>query len=267
MPVRIVTDSSAGLPRELAEELGITVLPLHVLSRGEATSTAGLTALELTAAYARQLERGGDDGVLALHLSKELSSTWTNAVTAAGVFDGTVHVVDTNSAGMAIGAAAMAAAKLAKQSEDLEACYQAAIDTLERAELYLYLHRIDDLRKSGRLSPATALMSSALATRPIMMLREGRVELAAKTRTQTKAFIKLVEMIAERAASRPVFVAIQQTEAREAANALLRTMQAVLTPETTYLMTDLDEAIGTHVGPGALAVTVVYPQDGDHPQS
>ncbi|MEJ5998375.1 DegV family protein [Corynebacterium sp. H130] len=267
MPVRVVTDSSAGLPKDLAEDLEITVLPLHVMSRGGATSTAGLTALELTAAYARQLERGNDDGVLALHLSKELSSTWTNAVTAAGVFDGTVHVVDTNSAGMAIGAAAMAAAKLAKQGEDLETCYQAAIDTLERAELYLYLHRVDDLRKSGRLSATTALMSSALATRPIMTLREGRVELAAKTRTQTKAFIKLVEMIAEKASGQPVFIAIQHTEAREAANTLLKTMQAVLHVDSSYVLTDLDEAISTHVGPGALAIAVVYPQTVTHPQA
>ncbi|MFV8381981.1 DegV family protein [Corynebacterium hindlerae] len=258
MPVRVVTDSSVGLPQDIAEDLEITVLPLHVMSRGGSTSTAGLTALELTAAYARQLERGKDDGVLALHLSKELSSTWTNAVTAAGVFDGNVHIVDTNSAGMAIGAAAMSAARLAKQGEDLETCYEAAVDTLERSELYLYLHRVDELRKSGRLSPAIALMSSALATRPIMMLREGKLELAAKTRTQTKAFIKLVEMIAEKAQGKPVFIAIQQTEAREAARALQKTMQAVLHEDTSYMMADLDEAIGTHVGPGALAVTVVY---------
>lgn len=261
MPVRIVTDSSVGLPQELAEELDITVLPLHVLSRGGATSTAGLTALELTAAYARQLERGNDDGVIALHLSKELSSTWTNAVTAAGVFPGTVHVVDTNSAGMAVGAAAMAAARLAKQGADVESCYEAATDTLERSELYLYLHRVEELRKSGRLTPAIALMSSALATRPIMMLREGKLELAAKTRTQTKAFIKLVEMITEKAAGRPVFIAIQQSEAREAGRALRKTMEAVLHEDTSYMMTELDDAIGAHVGPGALAVTVVYPTE------
>ncbi|MEJ5928598.1 DegV family protein [Corynebacterium sp. H128] len=258
MPVRIVTDSSAGLPADIVEELDITVVPLHVMSRGGATSTAGLSALELTAAYARQLERGHDEGVLALHLSKELSSTWSNATAAAAVFDDTVRVVDTNSAGMAVGAAAMAAARLAKQGADLERCYEAAVNTLERADLFLYLHRIEDMRKSGRLSPATALMSSALATRPIMTIRGGKVELAAKTRTQTKAFIKLVEMIAEKAGGKPVFIAIQQTEAREAAKALLKTMQAVLAEGTSYLTSELDDAIGAHVGPGALAVSVVY---------
>ncbi|MDU0479375.1 DegV family protein [Staphylococcus chromogenes] len=258
MAVRIVTDSSACLPKDIAEELDITVAPLHVMSRSGIASTAGLTALELTAVYARQLERGNDDGVLALHLSKELSSTWSNAVTASAVFEDAVRVIDTDSAGMGLGAAAMAAAKLAARGESLEVCYEAAVDTLERSEIYVYLHRIDDLRRSGRLSPAIALMSSALATRPIMMLNKGKLELAAKTRTQTKAFIKLVEMIAEKAAGKPAFIAIQQHEAREAARHLQSTMEAVLPEGTSYLVTDVDPVLAVHLGPGSLAVTVVY---------
>ncbi|AKK03768.1 DegV family protein [Corynebacterium epidermidicanis] len=263
MPVRVVTDSSANLPADIVEELDITIAPLHVMSRSGVASTAGLTALELTAVYARQLERGHDDGVLALHLSKELSSTWTNAVTASAVFDDSVRVIDTNSAGMGLGAAAMAAAKLASRGASLGECYEAAVDTLERSELYVYLHRIDDLRRSGRLSPATALMSSALATRPIMMLKNGKLELAAKTRTQTKAFIKLVEIIAERAAGQPVFVAIQQHEAREAARHLQTTMEAVLASGSSYLTTDIDPVLSVHLGPGSIAVSVVYSQSPD----
>ena len=113
MAVRIVTDSSSGLPADVVEELGITVLDLHVLDREgrEEASTSGLGSLELAAAYARQLERGGDDGVVALHLSNQLSSTYSAAVTASGVFDDKVRIVDTASVGMAVGAAAMAAAR------------------------------------------------------------------------------------------------------------------------------------------------------------
>ena len=113
MPVRIVTDSSAGLPADVVEELGITVVDLHVMADGEGdgASTAGLSSLELVAAYARQLERGGDEGVLALHLAKELSSTWSAAVQAAAIFpEEQVRVIETGSVGMAVGAAAMTAA-------------------------------------------------------------------------------------------------------------------------------------------------------------
>ena len=75
MTVRVVTDSSSNLPAWVAEELHIEVVELHAMG----DTTAGLSALELAATYARQLERGGDDGLVALHIGKELSSTWSNA--------------------------------------------------------------------------------------------------------------------------------------------------------------------------------------------
>ena len=57
MPVRVVTDTSAGLPEHVARDLGITVLDLHMVGDEDDKSTSGLSSLELAAAYARQLER------------------------------------------------------------------------------------------------------------------------------------------------------------------------------------------------------------------
>ncbi|WP_034649512.1 DegV family protein [Corynebacterium vitaeruminis] len=259
MPVRIVTDSSSGLPEDVVKELDITVVDLHLVSEeGDHQSTSGLSALELTAAYARQLERGGDDGVVALHLSKELSSTWSAAVTAAGVFDGTVQVIDTNSVGMAVGAAAMAAARLALDGAGLDECVDLAQDTLLRSETWLYLHRIDELRKSGRISAATALLSTALATKPIMHLNSGRIELAVKTRTQSKALAKLTELISARAQGEPAFIAIQQYDAKEAARALEEQLQEALAERTSIMITDMEETLAIHCGPGALGVSAVF---------
>lgn len=263
MPVRIVTDSSSCLPENIVEELDITVIDLHMMSRGEDRSTSGLSTLELVAVYARQLERGGDDGVLALHLSKELSSTWSAAVAAAAVFDeNAVRVVDTSSIGMAVGAAAMAAAALATQGASLEECYNAAIDTLERSELWLYVHRIDELRKSGRLSAATSLMSTALAMRPIMHLRGGKLDVAAKTRTPSKAFAKIVELVALGAAGQPVFVAIQQHEARESARHLQKQLEEALPEGSSFMIVEMDVVLAVHSGPGAIAVSAVYASEG-----
>ena len=67
MGVRVVVDSSAGLPQEVVEELDICVVDLHRVEGAEGESSSGLSSLELAACYARQLERGGDDGVIALH--------------------------------------------------------------------------------------------------------------------------------------------------------------------------------------------------------
>ncbi|WP_080793773.1 DegV family protein [Corynebacterium pacaense] len=264
MAVRIITDSSACLPEEVADELDITVINLHLMHNGEERSTSGLSSLELAAAYARQLERGGDAGVLALHISKELSSTWSSAVTASAVFeDGAVRVVDTGSLGMAVGAAAMAAAKLAKEGASLEECYDIAVDTLQRSETWIYLHRIDEIRRSGRISAATAVVSAALANRPIMRVHDGRVELAAKTRTQSKAFAKLVELAQIRAHGEPVFVAIAQNEAREAAKSLQQLLEDSLPEGSSFMAVDVDPTLSVHSGPGAIAVSAVFSSPAD----
>ena len=264
MPVRIVTDSSSGLPQEVAEELGITVLDLHVLNREakdgkEEATTSGLSSLELAAGYARQLERGGDEGVVALHLSGQLSSTYSAAVSAAGIFDDQVRIVETDSVGMAVGAAAMAAASLALDGASLDECQAKAEETLRNSATWLYLQRIDEMRKSGRLSAGTAFMSAALlAIKPIMQLTGGKMELAGKTRTQTKAFAKLVELVLERAQGEPAFVAIQHNDAQEGAYQLRDLLEEMLADGSSFMVLPLTPALAIHTGPGAIGVSAVY---------
>ncbi|MCS4535345.1 DegV family protein [Corynebacterium sp. HS2168-gen11] len=258
MAVRIVTDSSAGIPPQVANDLGITVIDLHVLGNDTDRSTSGLSPLELAAAYARQLERGGDEGVVALHLSKELSSTWSAAVTASGVFNDQVVVIDTGSVGMSVGAAAMAAARIAQDGGSLTECVEFAEDTLQRSETWIYLHRIDELRKSGRISTATAMLSTALATKPIMRVVNGYIELAVKTRTQTKAFAKLTELVVKRAAGLPVFVALQHNEAREAARVLEQLLLEQLPEGSSIMIVPMEQTLAVHTGIGAIGVSTVF---------
>ncbi|MBZ8178346.1 DegV family EDD domain-containing protein [Corynebacterium poyangense] len=259
MTVRIVTDSSSGLPENIVDELGITVIDLHLLSEDEQvpTGTAGLNALELTAAYARQLERGGDDGVVALHLGRNLSSTMSAALTAAAIFDNKVRVVETGTVGMAVGAAAMAAARLARDGASVDDCQEIAESTLARSRTWLYLDHVDAIRRSGRISTATAVISSTLASRPIMHIRDGRIELAAKTRTPTKAFSKLAELIQEQAEGRPVFVGIQHADALENAERLYDLFSQVLAPGTSIMIVPLPDVLLAHCGSGAIGVSVV----------
>ncbi|GAA3521508.1 DegV family protein [Corynebacterium pilbarense] len=259
MAVRVVVDSSAGLPAEVVRELDITVAGMHLTGNGEDRGTSGLSSLELAACYARQLERGGDDGVIALHLSKALSSTWSAAVAASAVFPGTVKVVETDAAGMTIGAAAMAAATVAQEGGDLAACEEMAKSTLARSETWVYLHQLDDLRKSGRLPTGTAVLSAALlANKPILRIHDGKLELAGKTRTQSKAFAKLTELVVERAGGQPVFAAIQHADAEEAADQLASSLEAQLPEGSRVMCEPLVDVLAVHTGPGAIGLSVVF---------
>ncbi|PIS67581.1 fatty acid-binding protein DegV [Corynebacterium striatum] len=262
MSVRIVTDSAAGLSQEIVEQLQIQVLDLHVMDTEGEQSTSGLTSLELAAAYSRQMERANDAGVVAIHLSKELSSTWSAAVTASGVFPDTVKVIDSGSAGMVMGAAAMAAAKLAQEGASLEECHAAAVDTVKRGKTWVYLNSTEDLRRSGRLSATTAMLSTALlATKPIMSIVGGKLELVGKTRTQTKAFTKLVDLIASRADGDPVFVALQHNDAEEPAERLLELLEMALPEGSSFMLEELTDVLAVHAGPGAIGVSVVFSKE------
>ena len=265
MAVQVVTDSSASLNEDVIAELGINVLDLHVVEKtakdgSVERSTAGLSSLELAAAYGRLVERSQGDGVLVLHLPKELSSTWTSAQTAVGLFDDDeIRIIDSPAIAMAMGAAVMTAAKLAQQGAGLDECHDAALGVLSRSATWVYLHRIDDLRRSGRLSTTTAMLSTALlATKPIMQFVEGKLELVGKTRTQTKAFNKLVELISQEAGGEPAFVAIQHSDAEDAADTLYDLLVDALATGSSVMVQDMDEVLRIHVGSGAVGVSAVF---------
>ena len=289
MTVHVVTDSSSCLTQEMADKAGVTIVDLHTSGKGAERTTAGLGALELTACYARLLERGGDDGVVAVHISKELSATWSNATTAAGIFDGLVRVLDTNSVAMTNGFAALKAAEVAREGGSLDEVAKAAQAVIAESNLLLYLHRLDTMRKGGRLSPGQTLLSTALAIKPILRLTEGKIALAAKTRTQHKAMEKMVEMVTavvtdevQRAAGagtdpRTVKVAVQQVSAVEVAEKLVTSMReniactaaaaedaakeseapAPKIPEVDFELMEASEVLAIHSGPGAIAVSTV----------
>ncbi|AKK11620.1 DegV family protein [Corynebacterium uterequi] len=258
MSVRVVVDSSASLPAEVVQRLDIEVLGLHRLADDKAESTSGLGTLELVVAYARQLERGGDDGVVALHVAKQLSSTHQSAVAAAAVFDGAVDVVDTGTVGMAVGAAAMAAATRAQAGGSLAECAAAARETLHGSATWVYLPTVDSIRKSGRLSPGTALLSAALlAVKPILRIADGRFELAGKTRTATKAMARLVELVRSAAGGSPALVAIQHAHAATQAEHLRGVLSEQLPDGSTVLVTEMPAELIVHAGVGAVGVSLV----------
>lgn len=262
MAVRVVVDNAAGIPKKVARDLDITVLEIHITSdedKDEQT-TSGLNSLELAAAYARQLERGGDDGIVALHLGKRLSSTWTAAVAASGVFDGRVRVVDTDTVGMAVGAAAIAAASFAQSGADLDSCEAVAKAVLGASETWLYLSQLDAMRKSGRLSKTTAVLSAALlATKPILHVREGKLELAIKTRTRAKAFTKLTDEVVERADGEPAFVVVQcAAEEKDAAKELKHMLIDDLPEGSRVIIRSFSPVVSLHTGEGAIGVSAVF---------
>ncbi|MFC3848791.1 DegV family protein [Corynebacterium hansenii] len=258
--VQVVVDESACVEESVAKRHGITVVPLGLDDVDGEQTTSAIGPLPLCAAYARALERGGDAGVVALHLGKGLSATWSNAVTAAAVLE-RVTVVDTSMVGAGMGAAAVAAAKKAAEGADLEECVAVAEDVLRRNRLWLYVPKLEPLRRGGRISTGQAVLSTALAIKPIVGIQDGTLGLVAKCRTEAKVLDKLVVLAAAEAAGRPAHVMLHHSGARERVEELHAMLSLKLPKGSTFDIVDLPPALVAHTGPGAYAVGMVVAEE------
>ena len=258
--VQVVVDESACLDDAVARRHGITVVPLGLDEVDGEQTTSAIGPLTLCAAYARALERGGDAGVVALHLGKGLSATWSNAVTAAAVLE-RVTVVDSTMVGAGMGAAAIAAAEKAAEGADLEECVAAAESVLVRNRLWLYVPKLEPLRRGGRISTGQAVLSTALAIKPIVGIQDGALGLVAKCRTEAKVLDKLVDFAAAEAAGRPAHVMLQHSGADERVEELHAMLSLALPKGSTFDVVDLPAAIAAHTGPRAFAVGMVVAED------
>lgn len=273
MPVVVVTDSSARLSADLIAQWGIRVVPLHVLREGSdlrdgvdpmptdlyqslKVSTAGASPAELAAVYRSALQDSGGDGVVAVHISTELSSTFGAAEHAAQEFGGTVRVVDSQSAGMGTGFVALAAARAASAGSGLDDVTAEAAAAVNRVHAYIVVQRLENLRRSGRIGTAASWLGTALAVKPLLTITGGKLVLVQRVRTTSKAIAAMVEQVLEAVGERRAALAVHHVDNPEGAADLAATLAAALPACGAPMITDLGPVLGVHLGPGALGVVV-----------
>ncbi|WP_459549768.1 DegV family protein [Nocardia sp. X0981] len=275
MAVVVVTDSSAGLPAELLAESGIEVVPLHVLVGdrdvregvdelaidygADTVTTSAPSPGELRRAYTAALERSGGDGVLAVHLSRQLSATWEAGRQAVREMDAgsAVRVVDSLGAGLATGFPALAAARCAAAGGELEEVYRAAVTAADGARTYILVNRTEQLRRGGRLDTATGFFGSELVSKPILQLVRGRLELREKVRTRSKAVAKLVAAAVADAGSGEVALGVQHLGAADIAESVKAQLRESIPGAGEIVTAEFGPALGVHLGIGAVGVLVL----------
>ncbi|GAA5068694.1 DegV family protein [Nocardia callitridis] len=275
MAVVVVTDSSASLPADLVDELAIAVVPLHVLVGdqairegidavdidygSDAVSTSGASPGELRAVYEQALTRSDGDGVVAVHLSRQLSGTWEagrQAVREMAAED-RVHLVDSLGAGLATGLPVLAAARRAKTGAPLAEVYATAVSASREARTFILVNRTEQLRRGGRLSAAASFFGSELVTKPLLQIVEGRLELREKVRTRSKAYAKLVAAAVESAHGAGATVAVQHLGAEDAANTVAGQLREKLPDLRELIVTEFGPTLAVHLGVGAVGVVVI----------
>jgi DegV family protein with EDD domain len=274
--VAVVTDSTADLPHELVESLGIRVVPLSVAFGTESFisgitidhetfyerlgATSGLPTTSQPApvwfeeAYGDCVD-AGLDGVVSVHCSGALSGTVGLASDRAGRAELPVRVVDSRLVGGALGLVVLAGHRVAERGGSLDEVEAAVGRACDEVTSLVVVDTLDFLKRGGRLTGAQAFVGRALQVRPLLHLIDGRVEVRERTRTWSRAIERLATVAEEAADSRPVDVVVAHAVAPERAAQVWEALDQRVEIEER-LETLMGPVVGTHVGPGAVGIAI-----------
>lgn len=273
MTVKVITDSSCDLPQELADELGIAIVPLSIRfgeeefvdrkdltpdefwARVDKSPTLPETAAPSPGAFEeafRAAAAEGHDGVVAVLLSGGLSATVQSAELAAEAVKDTipVRVIDTRQASAGVGLIALNAARLAQAGKGIDDVAGAAADEVGRTRLYATFDTLDNLRKGGRIGRAQALFGSVLSMKPVIELVDGVVEAESRQRTRSKSLRHLADKVRE--AGKVDHLVLLHADAPDYNDLLVLLEEFV--PRDDIIVTKIGAVIGTHSGPRAMGV-------------
>ncbi|MEO7422912.1 MAG: DegV family protein [Ornithinibacter sp.] len=284
MSTALVTDSTAYLPADLLEGLGVQVVPLHVVVGGREhcegidiepgqvaealrdftpVSTSRPAPQAFLDAYRRAADTGADS-IVSVHISAEMSSTIGGARIAAEESPVPVTVLDSRALGMAMGYAVLAGARLAATGAGASEVTELVREMCGAATVVFYVDTLEYLRRGGRIGKAGALLGSALSIKPILGLRDGSIVPLEKVRTSSRAIARLEELAAEAVqrlqGAHPgemVDLAVHHLDSVDRAERLADRLRVRLGESVAVRVVELGAVVGAHVGPGTLAVAVV----------
>jgi DegV family protein with EDD domain len=273
MTVRVVTDSAADLDAELADELGVRVVPLTIrFGADEFVDRQDLTPAEFYARCAaspvlpetaapspgafdtayRSLFDEGADTVVCINLSSGLSATMQSAENAARGLEGRdIRIVDSRSVTWGLGSQVVTAARAARDGASADEVVRLVEDMIPRTRVYGSLDTLDNLKKGGRIGNAQALLGTLLSIKPLVTIVDGVVEEGGKARTRSKALKVLVDKVAEAGAVENLAVMHGQAPDLDEFLELL----AAVHPRDQIHVGDIGATIGVHAGPRVMGVT------------
>jgi len=275
--IAIVTDTDASLPLSLAEKHAITQVPIIVLfgeegfrdvyeidgetvfSRIDQEGKLPTTSAPSPGQFSKAFQSVFDDGaesILCLTVSSEVSATYAAALTASEMFpDREIKVVDTRSIALGQGMMVLAAAEALAAGSSMDEVAAAAMDTGQRTHLFAALPTLKYLAMSGRVGHLVAGVADVLSVRPILTIRNGKLDLLERVRTQKKSWARVLELCVESIGDRPIErMAMIHITAPEDAKELEALLRDELDCPEEILHVELNPGLAVHAGAGMVGV-------------
>ena len=275
--VAIVTDSTAYIPAEYCKQYNITAVPLIIVWDQETfedgvtlqpqafyerlstsktmPTTSQASMVSMQTAFAGLIEQGYE--VLGIFISSKLSGTYQSGINgreALGTGKEKVHIFDSETTCMAMGLQVLAVARAAAEGASLAECERLAEQARKSSGLYFKVDTLEFLHRGGRIGGAQRFLGTALNIKPIMTVRNGKVEAVERIRTKGKAIERLVELVSEECKGKsPIRLsAIHANGMEEAKNLLEKLSGEVQAAE--LMVSNISPVVGTHTGPGSVGM-------------
>lgn len=271
MAVRIVTDSTCDLPRDLVQAYGITVVPLTVsfgdealldgvdITAGEFYERLGRSAVlpktsqpsvERFAQTYRKVAEETDE-ILSIHISSRLSGTLNSASVAREQVAGGVRIdlLDSYNVSVGLGLVVLEAAAAAMKGLSLDEAAAVARRAMDRVSVIVVVDTLEYLQRGGRIGRARSFLGSVLSIKPILQVQDGEVAPFERVRTRAKAVERIYQLASEDVRSKRMFVATSGKE--EEAEQMAERLRPLL-PHTDIGTAQLGPIVGVYTGPNAL---------------
>jgi len=284
--VAVVTDSASDMDPARAASLGITIVPL-IVNFGSETYSAGVdlstadfwkrmtapdapfptTAAcspgDFQVAYQRLFDEGAD-AIVSVHVAGTLSGTIKAAeVARASLKDRDIQIVDSMSASMGEGMLAELAVQMANEGRSAAQIAETLNRRREDLHVYLALETLEYLKRGGRISGAQAAIGTLLSVKPIIEIKDGRVETAERVRTRGKAREKLVELLAVRPMERLSVLHTTNADVDEFVEQIIPRIPGGIARSKVPSHT-VGPSVGQHLGPGCVGGVALY-SEGSRP--
>lgn len=273
--VRIVTDSTADIPAEMAQNLGIVVVPSYVVFGTETyrdgveltkeqfyAKLAGSRIVPTTAApppsayeeVYRQLSAETNE-IVSIHLAANLSGLYSAAAVAAKNVSGTqIAVIDSRQVTMGCGWMAVAAAEAARRGEPLQRIVELVESMKRRTHVLAVLDTLEFVYRGGRTGWAPAVIGTLLQIKPLVHVQMGEVRLVERIRSWRRALERLIARVHEEGAFERLMVL--HANAPEAAEQLADRLRTIY-PAWQRLIGQAGITVASHAGPGAVGLACV----------
>lgn len=278
--VAIVTDSASDMDPARAANLGIAIVPLVVnfgpesfkagvdLSTEEFwvrmtapdapfPTTAASSPGDFMAAYEAAFAAGAD-AIVSIHVAGTLSGTIKSAEVARGMLpDREIHIVDTMGASMCEGLLAELAVGMARLGVHAAEIARVCEERRSDVAMTVALDTLEYLKRGGRISGAKAAIGTLLSVKPIIDVKDGKVEQAAQVRTRGKARETVIDMVCKRPIERLSILHTTNADVETFRDQIVARVPGGIDPENVTI--DLvGPSIGPHLGPGCVGAVALY---------